>query len=157
MKNLFLTILTASCCLLSCKNDEPAVKEIRAADGPNAALIRNPTSADTPLDTNLVAKLIFDEPVFDFGEIKEGDEVTHAYKFTNSGKVPLVIQNARASCGCTTPEWPNDPIPPGGTGQILAKFNSDGRPGQQSKLIFVTANTIPNETKLKLSGFVKEK
>jgi Protein of unknown function (DUF1573) len=157
MKNLFLTILSASCCLFACKNDEPVVKEIRAADGPNAALIRNPVSADTPLDTNLVAKLNFDEPIFDFGEIKEGEEVTHAYKFTNTGKVPLVIQNARASCGCTTPEWPNDPIPPGGTGQIMAKFNSDGRPGQQSKLIFVTANTIPNETKLKLNGYVKEK
>jgi Protein of unknown function (DUF1573) len=158
MKNSFLF---AVCALVlgaaACKNDEPAVKEIRAADGPNAALIRNPISADSPLDTNQLARITFDEPMFDFGEIKEGDEVNHVYKFTNTGKAPLIIQNARASCGCTTPEWSNEPIPPGGTGQVLAKFNSDGRTGQQSKLIFVTANTSPNETKLKLSGFVQAK
>lgn len=139
----------------SCQNDPDGVQELRG-DGPNASIIRNPATADMPLDTNQLARMSFAEPVFNFGTIKEGDIVEHRYKFTNTGKVPLSILNARSSCGCTTPDWPKDPIPPGGTGEIYAKFNSDGRPGDQSKLVVVTANTHPNEIKLKLYGHVEK-
>jgi hypothetical protein len=109
-----------------------------------------------PMDTNQLARMVFQEKVFDFGQINEGDIVEHRFKFTNTGKVPLTILNARSSCGCTTPDWPKDPIPPGGTGDIYAKFNSDGRTGDQAKLIMVTANTFPNEISVKLKGFVKD-
>lgn len=141
--------------MAACQNNpENKVQELRG--GANADLIRNPISADSPLDTQQMAKITFEATEFNFGTIDEGDIVEHSYKFTNTGKVPLTILSARSSCGCTTPEWPKDPIPPGGTGEILAKFNSDGRIGEQSKLVIVTANTFPNETTVKLRGTVKE-
>lgn len=154
LKSIFFTGTTALF-LTACQNDN-GVQEIRDGNGPNANLIRNPATADMPLDTNQLARITFDAPEFDFGTIKEGDIIEHRYKFTNTGKVPLTILNARASCGCTTPDWPKDPISPGGTGEIYAKFNSDGRTGDQSKIIVVTANTHPNESRVKLKGHVNE-
>ena len=52
----------------------------------------------------------------DFGTIAEGPEVTYYFEFTNTGKEPLIIQNVSASCGCTTPDWPKQPILPGKQG-----------------------------------------
>jgi hypothetical protein len=80
--------------------------------------------------------------------------VEHRFKFKNTGQVPLTILNAISSCGCTIPEWPEDPIPPGGTGEILAKFNTTGKPNDQKKTISITANTYPNLTKVVLMGHV---
>ena len=154
-KTIFF-ILALAAMFSACQNDN-GVQEIRDGNGPNANLIRNPATADMPLDTNQLARIVFEGAEFDFGTINEGDIIEHRYKFTNTGKVPLSILNARASCGCTTPDWPKEPIPPGGTGEIYAKFNSDGRTGDQSKIIVVTANTHPNETKVKLKGHVNEK
>ena len=55
----------------------------------------------------------FEEPVYDFGTRKTGEFVDHVYKFKNTGSEPLVITNAKGSCGCTVPEWPKEPIPAG--------------------------------------------
>ncbi len=156
----YLYFLTAALfSFAACKNDPDAagVREIRSGEGPNANLIRNPATADMPMDTNQLARITFTEQEFNFGTINEGDIVEHRFPFTNTGKVPLSILNARSSCGCTTPDWPKEPIPPGGTGEIYAKFNSEGRVDEQSKLVIVTANTYPNETKVKIKGFVKPK
>jgi hypothetical protein len=141
--------------LIACK-DEPENKVQELRGGANADLIRNPISADSPLDTQQMAKITFETTEYNFGTIDEGDVVEYSYKFTNTGKTPLTILSARSSCGCTTPEWPKEPIPPGGNGEIVAKFNSEGRIGEQSKLVIVTANTFPNETTVKLKGVVKE-
>src|SRR5678815_823468 len=59
----------------------------------------------------------------DFGKIKQGVPVTHEFKFTNKGKVPMVITNAQGSCGCTTPNWTHEPVMPGGEGVVKATFN----------------------------------
>ncbi len=152
-----LTLLIA-CLLLwlaACKNDS-GVQEIRS-DGPNASMVRNPATADYPTDTNQLARIAYAEQEFDFGETEEGNVVEHSFQFTNTGKVPLIISGARSSCGCTVPKWPEEPIPPGGTGEISAKFNTEGKPNQQRKMIKVTANTYPNETSVTLKGMVKPK
>ena len=141
--------------LAACKNDS-GVQEIRN-DGPNASMVRNPATADYPTDTNQLARIVYEEQEFDFGEAKEGDIVEHSFKFTNIGKVPLLIFGARSSCGCTVPKWPEEPIPPGGTGEISAKFNTEGKQNDQRKMIRVTANTYPNETSVTLHGVVKPK
>lgn len=88
----------------------------------------------------------YDQPVFDFGTIDEGEIVKHAYKFKNTGSEPLVISNAKGSCGYTVPTWPKEPVPPGGEAVINVEFNSKGKPGPQSKRVTVTANTTPTET-----------
>ncbi len=96
----------------------------------------------------------FQDSIFRFGTIKEGDEVAHEFSFTNTGKSDLLISNATASCGCTVPEWPKEPIPPGGKGVIKATFNSDGKQGKQSKKISITANTNPVTNEVVLEGDV---
>lgn len=80
----------------------------------------------------------------DLGQIKEGTTVEVTYRFRNAGDHALVIANVTASCGCTIPEKPEEPILPGKEGVIKAKFNSAGRPGRNSKDISVTANTKPD-------------
>ena len=154
IKYAFILLLGIALASTACKRDGEQVKGIAAGDGPNSSLIRNPASADLPTDTNQLARITFPEATFDFGTVKEGMVVEHKFQFTNSGKTPLTILKARSSCGCTVPEWPEEPIPPGGTGEITAKFNTDGRVGDQRKAIYVLANTYPNETKIELRGTV---
>jgi len=137
----------------SCKNESGGVQEIRGG-GPNSELVRNPATANMPTDTNQLARITFDEPEFDFGTVNEGEIVEHTFKFTNTGKVPLTVLRARSSCGCTIPEWPEEPIPPGGTGVIKAKFDTVGKIRDQKKSITVTANTYPNDSKVVLKGVV---
>ncbi len=90
----------------------------------------------------------FVETEFDFGKIKQGDIVTHAFKFKNTGKSELVIVDARASCGCTLPSIPKDPIAVGETGELTVEFNSSKKSGQIRKAIRITANTYPNQSHL---------
>jgi hypothetical protein len=90
----------------------------------------------------------------DFGTIKEGEKVTHVYKFKNTGAVPLIIETVRPSCGCTAPNWSKEPIPVGGTGEVEVVFDSKGKPNAQNKTVTVTANTWPQSTVLRFKTFV---
>lgn len=100
--------------------------------------------------------MTFVESVYTFGAVEEGTEVTHEFEFTNTGKSNLLISNAIASCGCTVPDWPKEPIPPGGKGKIKATFNSEGRMGEQEKSITITANT-KDKVEVILKGDVRPK
>ncbi|MCH8330360.1 MAG: DUF1573 domain-containing protein [Bacteroidetes bacterium] len=84
--------------------------------------------------------LAFTKEVHDFGTIEEGLKYTHEFTFINTGKEPLIIKNVRASCGCTTPIWPKEPILPGQEGVVKAVYNSKGRPGKFNKAITITSN-----------------
>lgn len=122
--------------------------------GKIADMIRMPVSAVDPVDTINVAKFDFEETTFNFGTIQEGKFVEHAYKFTNSGSIPLIIKDATATCGCTVPKWPKEPVPPGGTGEINVKFNTMKKTENQSKPITITANTYPSKTVIRIEGYV---
>ncbi|TAE24584.1 MAG: DUF1573 domain-containing protein [Cytophagales bacterium] len=98
-----------------------------------------------------------EKQVFDFGEITEGDTVEHNFQFTNAGEFPLVINNITASCGCTTPEWPRDPIAPGQESSIKVRFNSKGKVGLNNKTITIFANTEPAMSDLQFRVMVKPK
>lgn len=155
MKKL-LWAVTLSTVFFACQNNgeqEKSIEEIETA-GKISSIIRNPQSADGTVDSINVAKIEFAEPTYDFGEIDEGGVVQHVFKFTNTGKVPLVISDARSTCGCTVPVWPKEPIPPGGDGEIAVKFDTKGKKNRQSKPITITANTYPNQTKVFLNGNV---
>ena len=97
------------------------------------------------------------DSAYDFGKAVEGDKVDFSFRFRNSGDKPLIIQDARASCGCTKPSWPQEPIPPGATGTIKAEFNSEGRLGPAYKVITVYSNAKPAFPPLKLTGVVIKK
>ncbi|TSE06802.1 MULTISPECIES: DUF1573 domain-containing protein [Aquimarina] len=132
---------------VSCKdNAAEKVKE----ENVEIAADRDAKNADFPVMT-------FSEIEHDFGTINEGDVVEHKFAFTNTGKAPLVIVSAKGSCGCTVPEWPKEPIAPGATGEMLVKFNSNGKPNQQTKQVTITANTESGKETLKIKAMVTPK
>ena len=85
-------------------------------------------------------KMEFYETKFDFGKAKEGDVLTHVYRFKNTGNAPLMIAKTDVSCGCTVPEFSKEPIAPGKDGSIKVTFNSKGKSGLQQKNIIVHSN-----------------
>jgi hypothetical protein len=89
----------------------------------------------------------------DFGKIKQGVPVTFEFKFTNKGKTPLVLTNAQASCGCTTPSWTRDPVLPNGEGHVKATFNASAA-GPFDKTVTVTANVQGGVVVLHIKGEV---
>ena len=100
-------------------------------------------------------EMSFEETEFDFGNIEKNQPVEHTFKFTNTGKAPLVITNASSSCGCTVPTYPrNETIAPGETGEMLVKFNGAGN-GQVTKTVTVTANTESGKEQIKIKAFVE--
>jgi Protein of unknown function (DUF1573) len=134
-------------------NPEKSVKEIKTADK-ISSIIRNPITAENNMDTVNVAKMTFEETTYDFGTVKEGVEVEHTFTFTNTGKVNLLISNAKSTCGCTVPKWPDYPIAPGKSDKIKVVFKTAGKKDYQNKPITILANTYPNETKLFIKGNV---
>jgi len=102
-----------------------------------------------------LAAMSFEEQEFDFGTINEGDIAEHTFKFTNTGKSELIITNAKGSCGCTVPSYPrNTPIAPGQTSEILVKFNSKGKPGDNTKTVTISANTETGTERIKIKAKV---
>lgn len=82
------------------------------------------------------------EETHDFGDLPEGPIAEYSFKFKNVGKEPLIIQGASASCGCTVPEWPKQPILPGKTGEITVKYNTQGRVSPFNKDIYIQSNAV---------------
>lgn len=92
----------------------------------------------------------FVEETHDFGTIKEGPEAVFDFIFTNVGKEPLIIQDCKASCGCTTPDWTKAPVLPGQKGKISVKYDTKGRPGTFNKSIFIASNAKSKEKRYEL-------
>jgi len=84
----------------------------------------------------------------DFGQVKEGEKVTHTFEVLNTGNADLFLQSVKPSCGCTTPRYEQKPIRPGKKGTIEVVFDTKGRPGKQRKSIMVVTNTEPPNTVL---------
>lgn len=95
----------------------------------------------------------FKEIVYDFGKIKQGVPVTHDFEFSNISGKPVVIENATASCGCTTPAWPQAPIAKGKSEKVKAGFNA-AAPGAFTKQITVKVAGVDLPTQLTIKGEV---
>ena len=103
-------------------------------------------------------KAVFASESHNFGSINEIDgPVTFVFDFTNTGTDPLILKNVQASCGCTTPDWPKEPILPGKNGSIKVTYNPANRPGSFEKSITVTSDGNPGTQVLKISGTVVPK
>jgi hypothetical protein len=97
----------------------------------------------------------FTQKEFDFGTFPEiAGLVVHDFQFTNTGKVPLILNDVKASCGCTTPEWTKEPVLPGKSGSIRVTFNPKNRPGSFSKTIQVNSNSDLPLVTLVIKGVV---
>ena len=100
-------------------------------------------------------QITFVNDVYDFGKVPEGTKVNHQFRFKNEGEHPLHITRVKPSCGCTSPSFSEDPVPPGGEGFIDITFDSQGRAGLQTKTITVTGNFEGKiDRALKLKGEV---
>lgn len=138
MKTLKSLAVSALVCLTfslnSSAQDTTAVKK----DNPNAP------------------EIAFESDVHDYGTIKQGAEGSCEFKFKNTGKEPLIISNAKASCGCTVPSYPKEPIMKGQTGTIKVTFNSAGKMGVQDKTVTLTSNAKQNPIVLHMKGTVEK-
>ncbi len=96
---------------------------------------------------------------FDFGEIKEGDKISHTFRFKNVGDKPARIFECKSNCGCTTAEdcSKKPPVPPGEWGEVTVEYNSSMRPGPVVKSLTVNMNTRPVPNVLQLVGKVVPK
>lgn len=163
----FLGFIAFSLVLLSGCNNSDLESRISGLEKRVAELETNKPKQDLALAQNVqtveevpagpAPKFKFEHEEFDFGTIKEGEVVSHTFKFTNVGESPLIIQNASASCGCTVPKWTKEPVPVGGTGEIQVQYDSKNKSGIENKTVNITANTIPEVTKLTIKTVVTPK
>ena len=162
----FAILMMAVFAVVACNNESAdntdstteAVDDVNNTT-PNVS-IQNPNDAapasEEPVGPTTTVE--FETQTHDFGTVPEGEKVQYVYKFKNTGNEPLVISNAKGSCGCTVPSWPREPIPVGGDGEILVEFDTKGKGkvgGQkQTKRVTVTANTNPANSYLTITGTV---
>ncbi len=100
------------------------------------------------------SEITFENVNHDFGTFNEADgPVTCVFKFKNTGTGVLVIYQAIASCGCTSPTFPKEPIKPGATGEIKVTYNGAGKhPGKFEKVIILRTNTKDEIVRLRVKG-----
>ena len=101
------------------------------------------------------AAIKFDKYRLELGNVPEkGGPVSCEFEFTNTGTGNLVILDAKATCGCTRPEYPKRPIAPGKTGKIKVTYNPLGRPGVIDRTVTITTNGKPKKVRLHIGGNV---
>jgi hypothetical protein len=103
--------------------------------------------------TAVTDSIIFDKLEHDYGTIDKGSDGNCVFTFTNKGQKPLVLSNVRASCGCTVPQWPREPIAPGEKGEIKVKYNTN-IVGTFNKSITVNSNAANSIVRLRVKGQV---
>lgn len=116
------------------------------AFGQNAEEARQTENPNAP-------KIEFETKVVDYGTIEKGANGLRTFKFTNTGKEPLIITKAVGSCGCTVPTWPREPIAPKGTAEIEVRYDTK-RVGPFTKTVTINSNAANGVQKLKIKGKV---
>lgn len=112
------------------------------------------TTTATPASTSL-AEMTFETDLHDFGTIEYGGNGSYEFKFKNTGKEPLIISNAKGSCGCTVPTYPKDvPIKPGESNVIKVTYDTK-RAGNFSKTVTITSNSKTPEKVISIKGVVQ--
>lgn len=144
MKKSFLIVAVLSVFAFSACKDN-------AADKVNEENVA--TAADRDAESGKFPVITFEESQFDFGTIAQGTNVEHIFKFKNTGDAPLMIVDAKSSCGCTVPQYTKEAIAPGAEGQMLVKFNGSGQ-NQVSKTVTITTNTKAGTETLTIKAFV---
>ena len=144
-KTFILAVAISTATLFSCGGKKDVTSDI----------VNNPATASGEVTNGKLPKFEFEKTEFDFGTITEGQKVEQTFKFKNVGDADLAIVDAKGSCGCTVPTYPKEPIAPGKSGEIHVVFDSEGKSGEQTKTVTLTANTSPTATVLTLKGVVQ--
>lgn len=130
MKYAALILLFA---FIACKNTEtPATIAPAPPAKATAVEKRSPEEA---------SRFSWEKQEHNFGDISASEKVSHTFRFTNTGKVPMMISDASGSCGCTVPDYPKNPIAPGAGGEITVTFDPANKQGMTSKIVTLRANT----------------
>jgi hypothetical protein len=142
-----LIFLLVSLVLVSCNSssDEKTI---------TTDLVNSPLTANSNAEKVLTPNIEMLETSYNFGEIQQGESVTHDFILKNTGDADLLVSAAKGSCGCTVPEWPKTPIAKGEEAAIKVTFNSAGRSGKQNKTVTLVTNAIPNTKVLTINGNV---
>ena len=138
-------------------NPKTPTKKEEAKPSLSSNLVMNDNTAEPSSKKSGMPEFNFEKELHDFGQLVDGEKVSYSFKFSNSGDAPLIISNAKGSCGCTVPNWSRDPIAPGESGSIDVTFNSSGRSGKQNKAITLTANTNPSRKVINITSEVTSK
>ena len=117
------------------------------------AQVTNPPTQDN----QSTAEITFTSLVHDYGTIQKGADGNCEFKFTNTGKEPLVVNDVKTSCGCTVPNWSKEPIMPGKTGVIKVNYTKTDMVGTISKQITVFSNAKNGNIVLSIKGTVIDK
>jgi hypothetical protein len=104
-----------------------------------------------------VAQIKFYETTYDFGTTKESEKLEHTFLFENKGKLPLILANVMTTCGCTVTKWTKKPLLPGEIGEIMVRFDTKGKIGQQTKIITVISNAYNARERLFIRTVVVKK
>lgn len=123
-----------------------------AAITPNTANIDQ--ASVVPVNDGPKTSMAFEEMEHDFGTIEQNSRNPKTFTFTNTGDEPLIISNAKGSCGCTVPNYPREPIAPGETGEIEVVYSPGTQKNQQTKTVTITANTEPATTVIRIKANV---
>jgi hypothetical protein len=155
-----LTILAVAVLAAACQSGNSDVREAArqnvetgSVQPATAQNVQTPTQPAVPAGPTTT--MTFAETTYDFGTVTEGEMVTHTYNFTNTGDEPLILSDAKGSCGCTVPRWPREPIAPGQSAEITVEFNSKAKKGKRNQKVTITANTNPPQTFIYLTGTVE--
>lgn len=166
MKQVFL--LAGLISIASCTQ-----KETKTADNGGESLIAAGGQSEKELEQSMkdfvveeekrlaeeranITTIEFDKKLHDFGDIKPDSENSCRFRVTNTGQKPLIIEDVKASCGCTTPHKPEHPIQPGKSDFIEVGFHPNpGQVNEITKTITVSANIPGKTTELKIRSFVK--
>ena len=120
------------------------------AAGVNAQVADTPAGEVKVVNPN-APTMTFESEVVDYGTIEQGADGVREFKFTNKGKEPLIISNARGSCGCTVPTWPQEPIKPGESSVIKVKYDTK-RLGAINKSVTITSNANEPTKVVRIKG-----
>ena len=162
MKTSFVFILAL---VLSFGLSAQRISDLPKSQQPQTAPKTQPVQSTQPVQPTQAAQttqpttqdsIVFVKTVHDYGTIVQGSDGGCEFTFTNKGKLPLVLSNVRASCGCTVPSWPKEPIAPGKSGSIKVMYNTN-LPGSFNKSITVNSNALNNTVMLQIKGNVTPK
>ena len=129
---LFVALVLVSAAGIFAQATEP----VKVEDNPNAP------------------EITFDKMVHDYGTVAFGGDGVCTFKFTNTGKEPLILQQPQSSCGCTVPTWPKEPVLPGASDEIQVTYNTK-KVGPINKTITVKSNAKNNTVVLRITGTVQ--
>ena len=146
MKKLLL--LSVLCFLTFAISAQTEAKSAKQAKPKKAEVIEEDTLPKVPV-------IQFNSLVHDYGNIFKGDNGVCNFDFKNTGKADLLLTNVSSSCGCTVPEWPKEPIPPGKSASIKVKYDTN-RAGTINKNVYVDSNAGERVT-LSIKGNISDK